>query len=149
MPPFDAAALFALLGTLLYSLMIIATRRLGGIDSTTCTMAWSTGFFIVGCGLVLPSVWVTPTAFDWVLFGALGIISGAGMFFFVRAYYHGRAATIAPFDYTAMLRAIVLGMALWGDVPGWLPLTGMLVIVISGLYIMHRESRPARAPVQP
>lgn len=146
---FDPAALFALLGALLYALMMLVTRYLGRVDSTLCTMTHSTILFILACGAVLPLVWVTPDLVDMALFATVGIVSGAGMFFFVRAFHHGEAATIAPFDYSAMLWAIVLGFAIWGDVPGWLTLVGMLVVVVSGLYIMRRESMRARQKAVP
>lgn len=146
---FDPAAFFAILGACLYALVIIATRMLGSLDSTLCTMTYSTVIFVLACGLVLPFVWVSPTLFDLGLFVTAGIVSGAGMFLFVRAFFHGQAATIAPFDYTTLLWAILLGVALWSDVPGWLSLAGMAVVIASGLYIMRRESTRARRPPRP
>lgn len=142
---FDPAALWAMLGAVLYALMIIVTRRLGSIDTTACTMLHSNVFYLLACGAVLPFVWVAPDAFDLALFVAVGLLTGAGMFFFVRAYYHSQAATIAPFDYTAMVWAILVGFLVWGDFPDGLTLIGMAVVAAASLYITHRESRRARA----
>lgn len=141
---FDPAALWAMLGALLYALMIIITRRLGAIDSTACTMLHSNLVYLVGCGLLLPFLWVTPGRIDLGLFVAVGLVTGVGMFFFIRAYYHGQAATIAPFDYSAMVWAIVIGFVLWGDIPGWLTLAGMVVVAAAGVYITRRETMLAR-----
>lgn len=141
---FDQSAWLAMLGACFYALMMLVTRKLGHIDSSLCTMLHVTVFYIVVCGLVLPFVWITPTPTDWLLFAAIGIVSGGGLFLFIRAFYHGKAATIAPFDYTAMIWAILLGFLLWGDLPGWLTVMGMAIVVTSGLYIMHRESRLGR-----
>lgn len=141
---FDTSALLAMLGACLYALMMLVTRKLGHVDSSLCTMLHVTVFYIVVCGLLLPFVWTPPTPADWLLLAAIGFVSGGGLFFFIRAFYHGEAATIAPFDYTGMLWAIILGFLLWGDLPGWLTLCGMAIVVISGLYIMHRESRLAK-----
>lgn len=141
---FDPAALWVMLGALLYALMIIATRRLGAIDSTAATMLHSNVIYALGSAVLLPFVWVTPDWIDLGLFVTVGIVTGVGMFFFIRAYYHGEAATIAPFDYTAMVWAILLGFLLWGDVPGWLTLAGMVVVAGAGMYIMRREARLAR-----
>jgi drug/metabolite transporter (DMT)-like permease len=47
---------------------------------------------------------------------------------------------VAPFDYSAMLWAVLLGMAVFGDRPGWPVLSGAAVVIASGLYILHRES---------
>lgn len=141
---FDVSALLAMLGACFYSLMMLVTRQLGSVDSTLCTMLYSTGFYILVCAVLLPFIWITPTLIDWFLLAALGIVSGAGLFFFIRAFYHGKAATIAPFDYMAMLWAIILGFLVWGELPGWLTLVGMMIVVVSGLYIMQREARLAR-----
>lgn len=145
---FDPAALFAITGTLLYALMMIVTRRLGQIDPTVCTMAHSTVLYVLACGLALPFVWVTPSWADLALFLVLGFVSGAGMFCFMQAFREGEAATIAPFDYTAMAWAILFGFLIWGDVPGWITLAGICVIVMSGLYIMRRERVRHRSAVQ-
>lgn len=142
---FDPAAIFAILGTIQYALMIIVTRRLGQIDPTVCTMAHSTILYVLACGLALPFVWITPSWMELLLFLFLGFVSGAGMFLFMQAFRHGEAATIAPFDYTAMGWAIVFGFIIWGDVPSWISLAGICVIVASGLYIMRREAVRRRA----
>lgn len=142
---FDPAALWAMLGAALYALMIITTRRLGSIDTTACTMLHSNVFYIVACGAALPFIWVTPDAFDLALFVAVGLLTGAGMFFFVRAYYHSQAATIAPFDYTAMVWAILIGLLVWDDFPDALTLIGMAIVAAASLYITRREAVRARA----
>ena len=137
---FGAPALLALAGTFLYALVIIATRRLGKDESAVCTMVYSTALFTLAAALVLPFEWRTPSAVDLGLFAALGTLGGVGMFLLVQAYRLAAAALIAPFDYTAMVWAAVLGFAIWGDVPSAATLTGIAVILASGLYIAHRET---------
>lgn len=138
---FDWGAALAVLGTLSYALTILATRRLAGSDATACTMLYSTGLYAIVCSLALPAVWVTPSRQDLALFVALGALGGLGMFLFVHGYRFAPAATLAPFDYTAMGWASLFGFAVWGDVPAWLTLAGIAVIVASSLYITHREAR--------
>ena len=46
---------------------------------------------------------------------------------------------MAPFRYTSMLWAMFYGYLLWGDVPNLVALAGMVVVVLSGLYLLHRE----------
>lgn len=144
----DPAALIALAGTISYAVMIIITRALGRIDSTICTMAHSTLIYALACSLALPFVWFTPSWPDLALFLGLGFVSGAGMFFFMQAYRHGEAATIAPFDYTAMGWAILFGLLIWGDIPGSVTVAGIAVIMLSGLYITRREIAQARIKAQ-
>jgi drug/metabolite transporter (DMT)-like permease len=48
-------------------------------------------------------------------------------------------SVMAPFRYGSVLMAIGIGYVLWGDVPNALACAGIAVIVIAGLYILHRE----------
>lgn len=136
---FDWGALLAITGTLFYAFTILTTRLLAGCDSTACTMVYSTGIYVLLCGIGLPAVWITPDWTDLGLFLALGTLASLGMFMFVHGYRYAPAASLAPFDYTAMGWAAVFGFLVWGDVPAWATFAGIAVIVGSGLYITHRE----------
>ena len=59
----------------------------------------------------------------------------------------GDISFIAPFRYTALLWAIVLGFAVFGDVPDLPMIIGSAVIVGSGLYMLYRERVTGRARV--
>ncbi len=137
---FDPVAFWAILGTTLHALMMLTTRWLSRFDATVCTMAHSTVIFIIGCGVALPFVWVAPDWLDLLLFCALGIVAGSGMFCFIRAFALGPAATIAPFEYTALLWATALGFLIWGDLPNHLAVSGMVIVAAAGLYILRRET---------
>lgn len=51
----------------------------------------------------------------------------------------GAISFIAPFRYTGLLWAILLGFVLFGDIPGAPMIVGSTVIVLSGLYALYRE----------
>ena len=57
---------------------------------------------------------------------------------------HADLSLIAPFRYTALLWAILLGYLVFGDVPDAMMATGATIIVLSGLYTFHRERKLAR-----
>lgn len=137
----NPAALLAIGGTLGYALCSIATRQLSRYDGTVTTMLHSTGLYAVFGALTLPFVWTTPGWSDLVLIVGMSLVATGGMFFFVTAYRLARAATVAPFDYTAMAWAVLFGFAIWGEVPRWTSFAGIAVIVLSGLYILYRETR--------
>ena len=56
-------------------------------------------------------------------------------------------SVIGSFRYASVLWAIAIGYVLWGDVPNALAVAGIVVVVGSGLYILHRE-RVRRATPQ-
>ena len=49
------------------------------------------------------------------------------------------ASLLAPFHYMSIVWAVILGWAIFGDVPGLNVLLGSLVIVGSGLAVLYRE----------
>ncbi|MDX1710730.1 MAG: DMT family transporter, partial [Rhodovibrionaceae bacterium] len=132
-------ALLAISGTVLYALMILATRRLGGSDSVLTTMLYSTVLYIAITAPAMPFLWVAPNAGEFLAFAMIGMIAGLGMFLFVEAYRLAPAATVAPFDYTAMGWAALFGYVIWAEVPSPTTVLGIAVIAAAGLYIVHRE----------
>lgn len=135
----SAGALYALAGTLCYSLLIVATRRIGFSDSALCTVVWSSGLYALACAAALPQVWVTPDGVDSALLVVIGLLGGTGMLLFAQAYRHAQAAVLAPFDYTAMLWAVLFGFILWGEVPTPAAVAGMIVIAGTGMFLMRHE----------
>lgn len=61
-------------------------------------------------------------------------------FCLTRAYAIAAPSLIAPFEYTALIWAVAIGYLLWGDIPDVPAMIGALLIVASGLYIIHREA---------
>ena len=101
---------------------------------------------------VLPFVWTTP---DGVLVSGLmvliGALGGGGHYLLILAHRRAPASVLAPFIYTQMVWTTTLGFLVFGDVPHRWTIAGGLIVVSSGLYLLHREpsaksSRPARLP---
>ncbi|HZS82832.1 MAG TPA: DMT family transporter [Stellaceae bacterium] len=138
---FEANALVALVGTLLYGLAMICIRRLGGTESTGAIAFYYTLSCTVIGTAALPFAWTAPGPVDAALLTAIGLIGGCGQLFVTAAFRIGPAAVIAPFDYASMIYAALLGYAVWGDVPDGPLLLGAAIVVASGLYILRREAR--------
>jgi drug/metabolite transporter (DMT)-like permease len=51
----------------------------------------------------------------------------------------GDVSVVAPFRYTGLLFALVLGWAVWGDVPNALAWVGIVALIAAGLYLIRRE----------
>jgi drug/metabolite transporter (DMT)-like permease len=80
-----------------------------------------------------------------LMLGSAVLVSTANVFM-VRAFRGVEVSVVSPFRYFAVVWAVIFGFLVWGDVPNALGLMGTLIIIASGLYIMHREtlSRHAR-----
>jgi drug/metabolite transporter (DMT)-like permease len=58
-----------------------------------------------------------------------------------EAFSRAPASVLAPFEYSSMIWAVLLGFLAFGDIPSFPVIAGTLIIVSSGLYILHRETR--------
>ncbi|MBF9028782.1 EamA family transporter [Rhodobacterales bacterium HKCCE3408] len=66
-----------------------------------------------------------------------------GYFFAVAAMRSGEIAVVAPFRYTSLLAAMILGIVLFSEVPDTLTLAGAAIVVATGLYTFWRERKLA------
>jgi drug/metabolite transporter (DMT)-like permease len=148
----ERGAWLALAGAFGYGLVIVAMRDLGRTeDSGTTVFYFSMTTLVVGA-IMLPFVYVPLSAAQWAMLAAMGITSGFGQLLFTEAYRHGDTAVIAPFDYVAMIWALLIGLVVFDQFPNALTLVGAVVVCLSGLYILYRETvrrAPPKPPVPP
>ena len=57
----------------------------------------------------------------------------------VTAMRHGDIGLVAPFRYTSLLWAIVLGYAIFGNLPDGWTLIGAAIVVGAGIFMLMRE----------
>jgi len=94
-------------------------------------------------GLALEKWRVVPAAAGLMLV-ASAVMLILGLLFIVMATRQGDVALIAPFRYTALLWAILLGWVAFGDLPGIWTAVGAMIIVATGLFTYLREYQLAR-----
>lgn len=89
--------------------------------------------------------WVTPDPQTMGLLVVAGLVGGVGQLFLTEALRQAPIGVIAPFDYTQLVWASLLGLVIWGELPHPLTLIGAVIVAASGVYILHRELRRFRA----
>lgn len=141
---FDPAALLAIGGAFFYAIAMIMVRKLNRSESPAAIVFWFTMIALTVSGLVLPFVWVTPDWLGFVGLASIGLIGGFAQLTMTYAFRMAPVAVIAPFEYLALVYAMTFGFLFWHEVPdAWL-ITGAAIVAASGLYILHRETRPGR-----
>ena len=136
---FQWAALVVLGSVLVYALLMITTRAFKATETTTALLLYpQLGMSLTGI-LLAPFFWVPPDGFDLLLFALAGCFGSIGGVCVTHAFRLGAAAVIAPFEYSALIWASLLGYLLWGELPDSYTLIGAFVVVSSGLYIIYRE----------
>ncbi|WP_045836679.1 DMT family transporter [Hyphomicrobium sp. 99] len=134
------AFIAAFLSMLAYSLLIIVTRRLTTFDSSLVTLLYGTVVGGIASAPFAISEWVWPgSIWTWVLLLALGALGGGGHYLIIQAYRFAPVSAVTPFLYFELISMITLSYVVFGDQPDHWSLAGALIIVVSGLYLIHRE----------
>jgi len=113
------------------------TRRLSRTDSSIAVLLWS-GVMVMAAGLcTIPFGWKPVDAGGAAWFLAAGPFNAAAHFMVIEAFRLGNAAVVAPFRYTGLLWAMLVGFALWREVPDAWMLAGAAVVVCAGIYVLR------------
>lgn len=124
----------------------LATRRISvAVPSVTVAVAAAVSVTAMGLSQTYVQGWVpvdTHTAL--LIFGAATALI-AGYMFSVMVMRVGDIGLVAPFRYTSLLWAIVLGFAVFGTWPDFYTQLGALVVVASGIFTLLRERKLTHA----
>jgi drug/metabolite transporter (DMT)-like permease len=138
---FDTAALIALAGTACYALAMILVRVLARTDSNIAIVFYFGIMATFLSGITLPFVWVTPTWLDLLWLALIGIIGGGAQLILTQSFRMAPVSLLTPFEYVAMLWAVLFGWLFWNELPDEYFYAGASLVVAAGLYILHRETR--------
>ena len=145
-----APALLPLGAALCFAFYFLLTRRISG-QVNPFQMQWMVGLSAVlvialalGAGEGLNITVLAPSlpqgiAIYWVI--GLGLVSTIGHLTLVVAVARAPASMLAPFQYIEIIGATVFGFLVFGDIPDTPTIIGVALIIGSGLYLFHRETR--------
>jgi drug/metabolite transporter (DMT)-like permease len=145
---FTLPALIALTGSIFFAFLMIATRQLRETSNTVLIAGQIGGTLLFGA-VTAPFGWVTPSLRDLALLSLFGVLSILALACVNLCLKLAPASVVVPYQYTLIVWAIVLGYAVFGDVPDLLMLAGAAVIVVAGLYIFWREQVPGERKAAP
>ena len=141
-------AIIALVGSMIFALLMIATRLLRDTSNTVLVAGQLAGTLLFGA-VVAPFGWVTPSLGDLGLLSLFGVVSIIALSCVNRALKLAPASIVVPYQYTIIIWAVGLGRLVVGDRPDAFTLGGAAVIIIAGLYIFWREQRQRRQDAAP
>ena len=157
-------ALLPVGGALAYALMQMMTRKLGVRDKASTLAFYVHATYIVACVSIWtiagdgrfsdgsdPTIdflfrrWIWPGNDDLLLMVLAGFLVAMAGYLVSQAYRLSEAAVIAPFEYLALPLAVFWGYQLWGDLPDFISVLGMVLIAGSGLFVFYRETMKGRS----
>jgi len=138
---FNQLTLLALGSVAFYALRDLATKQIpADVPALFVTLLTTISMTVVGGLLMMPlGGWAAPSASALVLLTAAAVLVLIGYQCVIMALRVGDISAVAPFRYTQLLWAMLLGYLIFGDVPDSAMILGASIIVASGLYTFHRE----------
>ncbi len=134
------AGLAILISATCYSFSAISVRMLSRTDSSESMVFWLMLGVACGASGFAWAVWTPVLVEDYWLLSALAISGFIGQLAITEAFKAAPAATIVPFEYSALVWGLGLDLLIWQTVPGLRVFIGAGIIVASGIYLAKHEA---------
>ncbi|MCV6595335.1 MAG: DMT family transporter [Silicimonas sp.] len=143
---FEPGLLWVLVYVFGLAIRDIASRRLPGDVSTAFAVAWSMIPLIVvsAIGVVWQGGWLPVSGQVWLYYTGMSIAVSVALWTLTTAMRIGEVSAVAPFRYSRIVFALILGFVVFNEVPDALTWVGAALIVGSGIYSFWRERRRTR-----
>lgn len=137
---FNVYSLYALASVIAVTVRDLATRKLSA-DVPSLTVAfvasvWVTMFAAIGCAV---GDWVPMSTRAAVQLSASTLFLILGYICSVIVMRLGDISVIAPFRYTSLIWALLIGIFAFDDWPDAYMLTGALIVTLTGIFTLVRE----------
>ena len=117
----------------------ISTRVVSRSDHVMTTLAYSPLVGLAVASILVPFVWQAPDAEGWLFMVLLGLFGSGGQYGLIKALEATEASAVAPFFYSLLIWATILGFVVWDELPDTWTTLGAAIMIASGLYILHRD----------
>ena len=138
----DAASFYALISGILTGISMVAIRRLTRTEPSSRMLFY---YFLLGTIFSLPgAIMDFRAAFTFPVIFLL--LAAAILFYLVQIFVtmgfkKGKASTLSPLAYTAVLFSVILDRIFWHKVPDLWSLIGMALIIIGGIVSVYFERK--------
>jgi len=136
---FQLVSLLPVAVAFLYALLMLGARWVDPRESAWTMLLYMTGASALLSAFVVPFFWTPIQAEHLWFFVGVALFGTAGMTLMTQAFRFAPASIVAPFDYTGLLWATMLGWWFWHEVPDAWAILGAAIIVASGIFILWRE----------
>jgi S-adenosylmethionine uptake transporter len=139
---FSLWSLYALAAVICVTARDLVTRQLSSHVPGMAVTLGTTVSVMVAAGLAsLTQEWaaVTFPVAAWIS-GSAVVISG-GYFLSIQVMRTGDVSFIAPFRYTGLIAAMIVGYLVFNEVPTVMTLVGAAIVIGTGLFTFYRERK--------
>jgi len=135
---------------LCFAFFLLLTRRMTQTGSPVMVQIFTS---IAAVTLLLPILIIlhyspfqmfkleVPNFHEWGLLLGVGLSATIAHLFLTSAFARAPVGILAPLQYLEIVTATLFGIFIFGDVPNKLTITGVAIIIFSGLYVLYREGK--------
>ncbi len=139
---FNIYGLWVLASVVFAAMRDLATRKMPpNLSSPQIALVTSVAVTLTGFAFLPVAGWRPMSGEVWIVLVCASFTLASGYALIVTAVRMGEMSFVAPFRYTILLFSILLGIVAFGERPTSRELLGSLIVVGSGLYTLHRETR--------
>jgi drug/metabolite transporter (DMT)-like permease len=135
----SAGAMLAFAAAVFMALAMITVRRLTSTERTSTIVVWFAAVTSLFALMSAPFGWAMPDAGDALILVSIGLLGGVGQILLTQSYRYADASTIAPFEYTTMIWTVIVGWAVFAEVPSIEVLIGAAIVIGAGVFVIFRE----------
>ncbi|NDB00828.1 MAG: hypothetical protein EBY25_07815 [Betaproteobacteria bacterium] len=118
---------------------MLTARIITRTEGTASVVFWTTFFMAAGASALALPDWQAVQSVHWPLIAMMGITGFGGTVAITYAFKHGKTASVAPFEYSALAWAIAIDYLVWNTTPDRYTLIGGGIVIVSGLYLIRDE----------
>ena len=128
------------------ALLTVTARRLSNTESILALNVYIYPLMIIATCYWVLNNWHSPDMFQWGLIFLLAITATSALGMIILAMQHAKPSIVAPIDYFRMLWGIILGYSIWGDIPDSYTWAGIILIMLTGIYVVRHKGRTIQQP---
>ena len=132
-------AMMVLAASLLRALVQIHLRTLVKTEHTAAIVFYFSATASLLALFTIPFGWVWPSASVVGLLVGAGLVGGVAQILVTSSFRYAGASMLAPFDYTSMIFAAVIGYVVFAEVPTPSIWIGAALVIAGGILILWRE----------
>ncbi len=138
---FQVGALFALGNAVLFGTVVAGVRGMSATESAQTLIMYQLTFLACAYAFALPFGFIVPDGFSALVMVGSGVGNGAAQYLWTRAIHLAPTSAVVPFQYIQLVWAMLLGFAIWGDLPTAGLLIGSAIVIVSGMFLFWHETR--------
>ena len=137
---FSGWTALGLLATVLNAARDVYTRRIPlRVPSVIVSFAAAGAIMLTAATITTMQGWQPVLPCRLLLLAAASAFLAASYFLTIVAMRLGDISAVSGFRYSALPAAALLGWLIWGYLPDAISCSGMGVLVVAGLYLLHHE----------